>query len=74
MTPSGKSWLDAYRVSIHTPTKGVTKNKVVYVPPVYVSIHTPTKGVTKSDYALNLTSFVSIHTPTKGVTAYSANS
>ena len=33
-------------VSIHTPTKGVTKGGRGYAPRYAVSIHTPTKGVT----------------------------
>ena len=33
-------------VSIHTPTKGVTKELKLYGGNAYVSIHTPTKGVT----------------------------
>ena len=33
-------------VSIHTPTKGVTNLKVIYLVNNFVSIHTPTKGVT----------------------------
>ena len=33
-------------VSIHTPTKGVTKRLKIDNEPSDVSIHTPTKGVT----------------------------
>ena len=47
VTPSGKSWLDAYRVSIHTPTKGVTQVVDLIQSKKQVSIHTPTKGVTQ---------------------------
>ena len=37
----------AIRVSIHTPTKGVTANGGKPVESQLVSIHTPTKGVTR---------------------------
>ena len=36
------------KVSIHTPTKGVTFDKFLNIRFITVSIHTPTKGVTKS--------------------------
>ena len=36
-------------VSIHTPTKGVTKPSKKRKGYFYVSIHTPTKGVTIGD-------------------------
>ena len=35
-----------YGVSIHTPTKGVTQNRLLQEQFKAVSIHTPTKGVT----------------------------
>ncbi|CUQ43623.1 Uncharacterised protein [Segatella copri] len=56
------------RVSIHTPTKGVTNTfrKNPYFS--YVSIHTPTKGVTYCSCVSMTAVCVSIHTPTKGVT------
>ena len=38
----------AQKVSIHTPTKGVTVNLVTDISGYSVSIHTPTKGVTLS--------------------------
>ena len=69
--PSGKSWLDAYRVSIHTPTKGVTNFCVAFCYRFTVSIHTPTKGVTYGYLTLTVFVDVSIHTPTKGVTKVS---
>ena len=34
------------QVSIHTPTKGVTRFAACQLNPTQVSIHTPTKGVT----------------------------
>ena len=37
---------NALQVSIHTPTKGVTKNVLIRLDSIPVSIHTPTKGVT----------------------------
>ena len=56
------------KVSIHTPTKGVTFYHWFYGFINLVSIHTPTKGVT-DDRPLHLRlRQVSIHTPTKGVT------
>ena len=36
----------AFDVSIHTPTQGVTKLDISNVPTENVSIHTPTQGVT----------------------------
>ena len=56
------------RVSIHTPTQGVTS---FHVPPQldkHVSIHTPTQGVTFASWAKTAPNKVSIHTPTQGVT------
>ena len=38
------------RVSIHTPTKGVTGPVEWYWPNEDVSIHTPTKGVTSCSH------------------------
>ncbi len=38
----------AFDVSIHTPTQGVTKLDISNVPTENVSIHTPTQGVTKA--------------------------
>ena len=58
-------------VSIHTPTKGVTKDAVQETFYNDVSIHTPTKGVTQKTIKSDFFSLVSIHTPTKGVTGFS---
>ena len=56
------------KVSIHTPTKGVTffsgDAEILFS----VSIHTPTKGVTSPFDSTDKAVIVSIHTPTKGVT------
>ena len=57
-----------YNVSIHTPTKGVTCDRLQICSVNGVSIHTPTKGVTIIHYLSNSVHIVSIHTPTKGVT------
>ena len=57
------------KVSIHTPTKGVTQAVVWYYTNIIVSIHTPTKGVTGDIFAHVHQPTVSIHTPTKGVTS-----
>ena len=57
------------RVSIHTPTKGVTTNYPKQYKKYKVSIHTPTKGVTLSSPPIKIEVRVSIHTPTKGVTS-----
>ena len=56
------------RISIHTPTQGVTyRDRVCDFEPS-ISIHTPTQGVTIFiDCSFNHTS-ISIHTPTQGVT------
>ena len=56
------------KVSIHTPTKGVTSHLVNSGLPEEVSIHTPTKGVTLERKYIAYLNKVSIHTPTKGVT------
>ena len=56
-------------VSIHTPTQGVTHNKLSDKQAREVSIHTPTQGVTNEVVNTNLDTQVSIHTPTQGVTA-----
>ena len=55
-------------VSIHTPTKGVTKPHPAESADDRVSIHTPTKGVTCHHQRQMCKRKVSIHTPTKGVT------
>ena len=55
-------------VSIHTPTKGVTKTFFYLCTMKKVSIHTPTKGVTPTSVKPCRPTTVSIHTPTKGVT------
>ncbi len=56
------------RISIHTPTQGVTvgyyERQKVYA----ISIHTPTQGVTISIRPPFNDSCISIHTPTQGVT------
>ena len=56
------------KVSIHTPTKGVTTTTKVTDGNMQVSIHTPTKGVTVLPTSGADWTEVSIHTPTKGVT------
>ena len=56
------------QVSIHTPTKGVTRLRKWFLKEYDVSIHTPTKGVTFKSDATDFPIPVSIHTPTKGVT------
>ena len=59
----------AFDVSIHTPTQGVTKLDISNVPTENVSIHTPTQGVTIDKCSTFPNCLVSIHTPTQGVTA-----
>ena len=56
------------KVSIHTPTKGVTYKMGRDIKDKVVSIHTPTKGVTNAADIHISSAEVSIHTPTKGVT------
>ena len=58
----------AFDVSIHTPTQGVTKLDISNVPTENVSIHTPTQGVTVGTLEQCKEWIVSIHTPTQGVT------
>ena len=57
-------------VSIHTPTKGVTRHLNLICSVCHVSIHTPTKGVTLTERPRVHGESVSIHTPTKGVTRF----
>ena len=68
MTLVGVIKLARFLVSIHTPTKGVTKNGDDRCKSSRVSIHTPTKGVTWCQLCRDWLCYVSIHTPTKGVT------
>ena len=61
--------IDSEKVSIHTPTQGVTKaSTVVSGASALVSIHTPTQGVTRDVPQFEEYIRVSIHTPTQGVT------
>ena len=63
-----------FRVSIHTPTWGVTlEYQLNIVDCVVVSIHTPTWGVTFERKEVKHSEEVSIHTPTWGVTACGAD-
>ena len=74
-THAGCDFLDKviisyFKVSIHTPTQGVTVAKVFGGYMCFVSIHTPTQGVTLY-LSIRVTDYVvSIHTPTQGVTGY----
>ena len=56
------------RVSIHTPTQGVTVLVIHQAHALHVSIHTPTQGVTVVWVFTHFHVVVSIHTPTQGVT------
>ena len=56
------------KVSIHTPTWGVTKRRKSRQRDNHVSIHTPTWGVTLETVYTAGKYLVSIHTPTWGVT------
>ena len=60
------------KVSIHTPTQGVTVMECELCVYRQVSIHTPTQGVTIEIIVDLLVSKVSIHTPTQGVTGMQA--
>ena len=56
------------RISIHTPTRGVTTCNICNSGRRKISIHTPTRGVTIA-IPLPFNSYlISIHTPTRGVT------
>ena len=57
-----------FKVSIHTPTWGVTTRELAKMAIVDVSIHTPTWGVTINRMNNEFNARVSIHTPTWGVT------
>ena len=59
-------------ISIHTPTKGVTRFSSQAWLGSQISIHTPTKGVTNLQRCIFLQFKISIHTPTKGVTRSSS--
>ena len=56
------------KVSIHTPTQGVTELLQEKLDLIRVSIHTPTQGVTLNAECAARPIQVSIHTPTQGVT------
>ena len=56
------------KVSIHTPTQGVTLYNLIERAAIAVSIHTPTQGVTPGAPGVPVSPLVSIHTPTQGVT------
>ncbi len=58
------------KISIHTPTQGVTWKMKITPYVQYISIHTPTQGVTHCFPGLNEYIHISIHTPTQGVTAW----
>ena len=52
----------AFDVSIHTPTQGVTKLDISNVPTENVSIHTPTQGVTTHNSHSTVESSFNPHT------------
>ena len=55
-------------ISIHTPTRGVTRYEWYPKCKLSISIHTPTRGVTGDSFELSYIEQISIHTPTRGVT------
>ena len=61
-------YLQRWKVSIHTPTQGVTPVNTAAYTRIKVSIHTPTQGVTFASVLVDTDIEVSIHTPTQGVT------
>ena len=68
MTPVNTAAYTRIKVSIHTPTQGVTFASVLVDTDIEVSIHTPTQGVTNKARIRVARLHVSIHTPTQGVT------
>ncbi len=58
------------KISIHTPTQGVTSDTSRDCYCRNISIHTPTQGVTSSRSIKMHASTISIHTPTQGVTKH----
>ena len=56
------------RISIHTPTQGVTAHPCLCRLMAAISIHTPTQGVTVYTWLQWDNGAISIHTPTQGVT------
>ena len=65
---NGTRLVHRLKISIHTPTKGVTSTIWTSRSFFRISIHTPTKGVTNVYPGSRKYSYISIHTPTKGVT------
>ena len=57
-----------FRISIHTPAKGVTSMALSDLKVASISIHTPAKGVTEELTGEEIEVTISIHTPAKGVT------
>ena len=60
---------DTIIISIHTPTRGVTCQKILKHYYTQISIHTPTRGVTQTLTIWRQILEISIHTPTRGVTS-----
>ncbi len=59
---------ETIKISIHTPTQGVTCPTRIVTLNRVISIHTPTQGVTDNLLSKLHPSLISIHTPTQGVT------
>ncbi len=55
-------------ISIHTPARGVTVDRLRYSLHTKISIHTPARGVTPFPCVANFFTSISIHTPARGVT------
>ncbi len=55
-------------ISIHTPARGVTADRIDDNSSFLISIHTPARGVTVRDNRREFRDFISIHTPARGVT------
>ena len=59
---------DAWRVSIHAPTRGATLSAFISYSHWQVSIHAPTRGATEANGRTSWIDRVSIHAPTRGAT------
>ena len=57
-------------ISIHAPTRGATRNKIVVAPGLYISIHAPTRGATLGEADRVVNKGISIHAPTRGATGF----
>ena len=58
----------SYRISIHSPTRGLTETYFGKYGGANISIHSPTRGLTIPYPSFVSDMFISIHSPTRGLT------